>query len=335
MATRIGISGFGAIGRRVLRVALGGKTELQIAAVNDLQDNATMAHLFKYDSTYGTWPGEVGFDDEALLIDGKRIRTFHEPKPERIPWGEAGVGLVLECTGFFRARDAAAGHLAGGAQKVLISAPGTDEDIMVIYGVNHTAFDPQKHDVVSNGSCTTNCLVPILKILDDTFGIEDALVTTVHSYTGEQALLDGPKKDLRRARAAGQSIVPTTTGAAKAVTQVLPHLKGRVTGLALRVPTPSVSITDLTAHVRREVSADEVNAAYEAAAQGAYRPILEVTHDPIVSIDLRRNTHSAIVDAPLTKTAGTLVKVLAWYDNEWGYANRMADVAAYMADCLE
>jgi len=334
LATLVGISGFGAIGRRILRAALEGGSPIRIAAVNDLMDNATMAHLFKYDSTFGTWPGDVGYDEEALLIDGTRIRAFHQRAPEEIPWKEAGVGLVLECTGLFRSREGAAGHLRAGAKKVLISAPGTDEDIMVIYGVNHKDYDPSRHDIVSNGSCTTNCLVPILKIMDDALGVEDALMTTVHSYTGEQALLDAPKKDLRRARTASQSIVPTTTGAAKAVTQVLPHLEGRVTGLALRVPTPSVSITDLTAHVKTEISAGELNAVYESAAKGPYRHILQVTHDPIVSVDLRKNPHSAIVDAPLTKTAGRLVKVLAWYDNEWGYSNRMVDVASYMADAI-
>lgn len=331
MSTRIGISGFGAVGRRVLRILSTEPGDLEVAALNGTQDNRTNAHLFRFDTTYGTFSGDVGFDDEALLIDGKRVQTFREKDPKAIPWKEVGVDIVLECTGKFKTREGAAQHLQGGARKVIISAPGTDEDLTVVYGVNHAAYDPKKHDVISNGSCTTNCLVPLVKVLDDAFGFEKGLFTTVHSYTKDQSLLDGSHKDLRRARAAAENIIPTSSGASKTIARIFPHLTGKVTGLALRVPTPAVSILDLTADLKATPSAEAVNHAFRSAAAGPMGAILQVTDDLVVSSDLKASPYSATLDASLTAAMGHTVKILAWYDNEWGYAQRMVDITRHVA----
>lgn len=332
MATRIGISGFGAIGRRVARVILAGRAGVELVAVNDLPPAASLAHLFKYDTTYGTFEGGVEAEGEdALIIAGQRLRLFHIADPAQIPWKDAGVDVVLECTGHFTDREGAAKHLAAGARKVIISAPGKDADATLVMGVNERDYDPAKHDVISNGSCTTNCLVPVVKVLEDTFGIEALLMSTTHAYTGTEPLLDrAGGKDPRKARAAAQNIIPTTTGAAKAVFEVFPHMKGRVTGLALRVPVHSVSILDVSVQLKGAATAGELNEAFRKAAAGPLMGILDVCDEPLVSSDFRGSAFSAIVDAGLTQTAGALAKVMAWYDNEWGYSNRLAEMAAFV-----
>ena len=321
---KVGINGFGRIGRQVFRILHGRGVE--VALVNDLTDNKTLAHLLKYDSVYHRFPGEVGYDEENLYVDGKAIRATAVKDPREIPWKEAGVGLVVESTGVFTDAEKARAHLEAGAKKVIITAPAKGEDITVVMGVNHEAYDPTRHHILSNASCTTNSLAPVMKVLEEAFGVEKALMTTVHSYTNDQRLLDLPHKDLRRARAAALNIIPTTTGAAKATALVLPSLKGRFDGTALRVPTATGSISDITALLKREVSAEEVNAALKAAAEGPLKGILAYTEDEIVLQDIVMDPHSSIVDGKLTKAIGNLVKVFAWYDNEWGYANRVADL---------
>ncbi|MGC8877196.1 type I glyceraldehyde-3-phosphate dehydrogenase [Thermus sp.] len=321
---KVGINGFGRIGRQVFRILHGRGVE--VALVNDLTDNKTLAHLLKYDSVYGRFPGEVGYDEENLYVDGKAVRATAIKDPKEIPWKEAGVGVVVESTGVFTEAEKARAHLEAGARKVIITAPAKGEDITIVLGVNHEQYDPARHHVLSNASCTTNSLAPVMKVLEEAFGVEKALMTTVHSYTNDQRLLDLPHKDLRRARAAAVNIIPTTTGAAKATALVLPSLKGRFDGMALRVPTPTGSISDITALLKREVSAEEVNAALKAAAEGPLKGILAYTEDEIVLQDIVMDPHSSIVDGKLTKALGNLVKVFAWYDNEWGYANRVADL---------
>jgi glyceraldehyde-3-phosphate dehydrogenase, type I len=289
-------------------------------------DGATMRHLFKYDSVHGVWPGEVEFADGALVVDGKPIKVMSETDPSKLPWKALGVDVVVESTGRFTKRDAAAAHLAAGAKKVVISAPAGDADVTIVLGVNDAMYDKAKHDVISNASCTTNCLAPMVKVLDDEFGVEKGFMNTIHSYTNDQKILDFPHKDLRRARAGALSIIPTTTGAARAVGLVLPHLKGKLDGFSLRVPTPDGSCTDLTVEVKRDVTADEVNAALKRAASGPMKGILEFCEDPIVSHDVVGNPASSIIDAALTMANGRLVKVVSWYDNEWGYTCRLVDL---------
>ena len=321
---KVGINGFGRIGRQVFRILH--ERGVEVALINDLTDNKTLAHLLKYDSTYGRFPGAVGYDEENLYVDGKAIRATAIKDPREIPWKQAGVGVVVESTGVFTDGEKARAHLEAGAKKVIITAPAKNEDITVVLGVNHEQYDPAKHHIISNASCTTNSLAPVMKVLAEAFGVEKALMTTVHSYTNDQRLLDLPHKDLRRARAAALNIIPTTTGAAKATALVLPSLKGRFDGMALRVPTPTGSISDITALLKREVTAEEVNAALKAAAEGPLKGILAYTEDEIVLRDIVMDPHSSIVDGKLTKAIGNLVKVFAWYDNEWGYANRVADL---------
>jgi len=321
---KVGINGFGRIGRQVFRILH--SRGVEVALINDLTDNKTLAHLLKYDSIYGRFPGEVAYDDQYLYVDGKAIRATAVKDPKEIPWAEAGVGVVIESTGVFTDADKAKAHLEGGAKKVIITAPAKGEDLTIVMGVNHEAYDPSQHHIISNASCTTNSLAPVMKVLEEAFGVEKALMTTVHSYTNDQRVLDLPHKDLRRARAAAINIIPTTTGAAKATALVLPSLKGRFDGMALRVPTATGSISDITALLKREVTALEVNAALKAAAEGPLKGILAYTEDEIVLQDIVMDPHSSIVDAKLTKALGNMVKVFAWYDNEWGYANRVADL---------
>ncbi len=327
---KIGINGFGRIGRQIFRIAHA--RGLDIALVNDLTDNATLAHLLKYDSSYGRFPGEVGHDDKHIIVDGKKILATAIREPSEIPWGEHGVEIVVESTGFFTKREAAAKHLEGGAKRVLISAPSPDADADVMMGVNELSYDPEKDKVVSNASCTTNSLAAIMKVLHESFGIEQAMMTTIHSYTNDQMLLDGPHKDLRRARNAATNIVPTSTGAAKAVGRVLPALEGIFDGIAVRVPTATGSLSDVTAIMKREVTKKEVNEAIRAAAEGPLKGIVRYTEDPIVSSDIVGDPHSAIWDAGLTKTMGRMLKFFSWYDNEWGYSSRMVDVLELMAE---
>jgi len=320
----VGINGFGRIGRQVFRILH--SRGVEVALINDLTDNKTLAHLLKYDSVYGRFPGEVGYDEQNLYVEGKAVRATAHKDPKEIPWAEVGVGLVVESTGVFTDADKAKAHLEAGAKKVIITAPAKGEDLTIVMGVNHEAYDPERHHIISNASCTTNSLAPVMKVLEEAFGVEKALMTTVHSYTNDQRLLDLPHKDLRRARAAAINIIPTTTGAAKATALVLPSLKGRFDGMALRVPTATGSISDITALLKREVTAEEVNAALKAAAEGPLKGILAYTEDEIVLQDIVMDPHSSIVDAKLTKALGNMVKVFAWYDNEWGYSNRVADL---------
>ena len=321
---KVGINGFGRIGRQVFRILHGRGVE--VALINDLTDNRTLAHLLKYDSIYHRFPGEVGYDDENIYVDGKAIRATAIKDPKELPWGSLGVDVVIESTGVFTDADKAKAHLEAGAKKVIITAPAKGEDITIVMGVNHEQYDPARHHIISNASCTTNSLAPVMKVLEEAFGVEKALMTTVHSYTNDQRVLDLPHKDLRRARAAAINIIPTTTGAAKATALVLPSLKGRFDGSALRVPTATGSISDITALLKREVTAEEVNAALKAAAEGPLKGILAYTEDEIVLQDIVMDPHSSIVDGKLTKALGNLVKVFAWYDNEWGYSNRVADL---------
>jgi glyceraldehyde 3-phosphate dehydrogenase len=327
MSVRVGINGFGRIGRNVFRAAQAAGADIDWVAVNDLTDNETLAHLLRYDSILGPYPGTVELSDDGLVVDGKEVKVFEERDPAALPWGELGVDVVLESTGLFTKRDGAAKHLEAGAKKVIISAPATDEDITVVLGVNFDRYDPDSHDVISNASCTTNCLAPFAKVVNDAVGIEHGLMTTIHAYTADQNLQDGPHKDLRRARAAAINLVPTSTGAAKAVGLVLPELNGRLHGFAVRAPVPTGSLVDLTFVASKETSVDEVNAAFAAAAEGPLQGILQYTEDEIVSSDIVGNPHSSIVDGKLTAIMqGTMVKVVSWYDNEWGYSNRCVDV---------
>ena len=334
MATRIGINGFGRIGRQVTRaIAERYPQKLEVTAVNDLADAETNAHLFKYDTNYGVYPGTVEPRDGSLVIDGKAIRVFSERDPANIPWSEMGVELVVESTGIFTDAAKAAAHLQGGAKRVIISAPAKGEDVTLVLGVNGQEYDPAQHRIVSNASCTTNCFAPMVKVLNDSFGIQRGLMTTVHSYTNDQKILDQVHSDLRRARAAAANIIPTSTGAAKAVGLVLPELNGKLHGMALRVPTTTVSITDFTATLSKAVTVENVNGAFREAAQGSLKGILKYTEEPLVSSDFKGNPHSCIFDALSTIVMeGDMVKVLGWYDNEWGYSCRTADLCAFMVD---
>lgn len=331
MAIRIAINGFGRIGRMFYRAAFI-KSELEIVAVNDITNAATLAHLLKYDSVHGNLPHAVKAEGDQIMVDQKAFKVFAERDPSKLPWAKLGVQVVIESTGLFTARDRAAMHLSAGAKKVIISAPAENADVTLCLGVNQKSYDPARHDIISNASCTTNCLAPIAKVLDESFGIERGLMTTVHGYTQDQMLQDGPHSDLRRARAAALSMVPTSTGAARAIGLVLPALKGKLDGIAVRVPTPNVSLVDLTATLNRDADEKAINAAMKAAADGELKGILQYSDEPLVSIDFNNNPHSSIYDAPLTKVLGQrLVKVFSWYDNEWGYSNRLADVAAFVA----
>ena len=334
MTTRIGINGFGRIGRQVLRAIIQRHPDkLTVAAVNDLTDAKTNAHLLKYDSTYGRYPGKVEAGEDALIVDGKSIRVFAQRDPAKIPWGEVGVDLVIESTGVFTNAARAADHLKGGAKKVIITAPATGEDLTIVLGVNDAHYDPRRHKILSNASCTTNCVAPMVKVLHDSFTVTRALMTTVHSYTNDQRILDQFHSDLRRARSAAINIIPTTTGAARACGIVIPELQGKVHGIALRVPTATVSVTDLVAELERDVTVEEVNAAFKEASQGSLKDILEYSDEPLVSTDFIGDTHSVIFDSLTTIVMGKrMVKVLGWYDNEWGYSCRTADLAAFMAD---
>ncbi len=333
MTTRVGINGFGRIGRNVVRAAVRmGLTDLEFVAVNDITDIKTLAHLFKYDSVHGRYPGAVEAAAEGILVDGKLVKVLSEREPAKLPWKALGVDLVLESTGRFTDREQAAAHLAAGAKKVVISAPAKKEDITIVVGVNHEKYDPAKHHVISNASCTTNCLVPVVKVILDGFGFVSGFMTTVHSYTNDQQILDLPHKDLRRARAAALSIIPTTTGAAKATSLVLPEVKGKIDGVSLRVPTPDVSVVALTCVVEKATTADEVNAAFrKAAAKGPLAGILAVSDEPLVSVDYIGNLASSTVDTLSTNVVnGTLVNVTSWYDNEMGYSARCADLLRYI-----
>jgi len=334
VSVKIGINGFGRIGRNYFRAALAQGADLDIVAVNDLTDNKTLAHLLKYDSITGRLDATVEYDDEHLIVNGKSIRAFAERDPANLPWGELGVDIVIESTGFFTKAADARKHIEAGAKKVLISAPATDEDATFVMGVNEHEYDADKHHIISNASCTTNCLAPLAKVFNDAFGIERGLMTTVHAYTADQNLQDGPHKDLRRARAAAVNIVPTSTGAAKAIGLVLPELVGKLDGFALRVPVPTGSITDLTVTSSRPVTVDEVKAAYKAAADGPMKGILKYTEDEIVSSDIVTDPHSSIFDAGLLRVLGDQVKLSSWYDNEWGYSNRLVDLTEYVAERL-
>ena len=333
MATKIGINGFGRVGRQVFKAINDFHADkLEVVAVNDLTDTKTNAHLLKYDSNYGKYPGTVEATADSIVVDGKKVRVIAEKEPAKIAWKDFGVEIVVESTGRFTEADKAAGHLQGGAKKVIISAPAKGEDITIVLGVNQDKYDPAKHRVISNASCTTNCVAPVVKVLHDSFGVSKGLMTTAHSYTNDQRILDTVHKDLRRARAAALNIIPTTTGAAKAVTQVIPELKGRIHGISLRVPTPTVSIVDFVADLNKDVTVEDVNNAMRAASEKSLKGILEVCDEPLVSMDFKGNPASSIVDALSTIViGGNMVKVLSWYDNEWAYSCRVADLAAFMA----
>jgi glyceraldehyde 3-phosphate dehydrogenase len=330
MSLKVGINGFGRIGRMVFRAGMH-NSKIDFVAINDLTDPATLAHLLKYDSVHGALGAEISSTEKSLIVDGKEIEIFTQRDPANLPWGDIGVETVFECTGLFRDREKAAAHLEGGAKKVIISAPAKGPDITIVMGVNENEYDPRKHHIVSNASCTTNCLAPPCKVLLDNFGIEKGLMTTTHSYTGDQRILDFPHKDLRRARAAALSMIPTTTGAAKAVALVLPQLEGKLNGLAIRVPTPNVSVVDLVAQLNKSVTVDDVNQAMKRAAETHLKGILAFSDAPLVSIDFNGTSVSSTIDGLSTMAIGDMVKVLAWYDNEFGYANRMVDLAVHMA----
>ncbi len=333
MAIKVGINGFGRIGRNIMRAALeNGASDIDFVAVNDITSPETLAHLFKYDSVLGNLTDAVAVDGDGLRVGERHFKVLSERDPGALPWGDLGVDIVVESTGLFTKRDDAAKHLAAGAGTVIISAPAKGPDLTLVLGVNDDQYDPARHRIISNASCTTNCLAPVAKVLHESFGLRRGWMTTVHSYTNDQKLLDLPHKDLRRARAAGVSMIPTTTGAASAVGQVLPELQGRLDGIAMRVPTPNVSVVDLVAEVERKASAEEVNAAFGAAAGGPLAGILELSEEPLVSIDFKGNPHSSIVDASYTKVMeGDFVKVLSWYDNEWGYSSRCVDLVKLIA----
>ena len=330
MATKVGINGFGRIGRNIMRAALG-STDIDFVAVNDLTNAATLAHLLKYDSILGNLKSDISASGDRIAVDGRTFQVLSTKDPAQLPWKDLGVDVVFESTGLFTDRDSASKHLAAGAKKVIITAPAKKPDITLVLGVNSDKYDPKAHHVVSNASCTTNCLAPVAKVLHEKFGIKKGWMTTVHSYTNDQQLLDLPHKDLRRARAAALSIIPTTTGAATAVGEVMPDLKGKLDGISMRVPTPNVSIVDLAAILTRPTSTEDVNAAFKEAANGPLKGILEVVEAPLVSVDFRGNAHSSSVDAPYTKVMdGDFVKVLSWYDNEWGYSSRCVDLLRLM-----
>jgi glyceraldehyde 3-phosphate dehydrogenase len=332
MTVRVGINGFGRIGRQSLKALIERTPDVEVVAVNDLVETSLNALLFKHDSTYGAYSGTVDHTDDALIIDGREVKVLKEKDPAALPWGDLGVDIVLESTGLFTSADKAAAHIAAGAKKVIISAPAKGEDITIVLGVNEGMYDPSAHHIISNASCTTNCLAPAAKVVNDLVGIERGLMNTIHSYTNDQKILDVAHKDPRRARAAGLNIIPTTTGAAKALALVIPELKGRFDGFSLRVPTPTVSVVDFTADVRRETSVEELNAAFRTAAEGPMKGILGVSDDPLVSTDFRGDSRSSIIDGASTMVlGGTMVKVISWYDNEWGYSCRVADLIGYVA----
>jgi glyceraldehyde 3-phosphate dehydrogenase len=334
VTVRVGINGFGRIGRNFFRAVQASGADVEVVAVNDLTDNKTLAHLLKYDSILGRFPAEVGYDEQNIIVGGKSIRALEERDPANLPWKDLGVDVVIESTGFFTKAADARKHIDGGAKKVIISAPATDDDITIVMGANHEKYDPANHHIISNASCTTNCLAPLAKVLNDAFGIEKGLMTTIHAYTQDQNLQDAPHKDLRRARAAALSIIPTSTGAAKAIGLVLPELKGKLDGYALRVPVPTGSATDLTVTLAREVTVAEVQAAYKTAAEGPLKGYLVYTEDQIVSADIVTDPASCIFDATLTKVIGNQVKVVGWYDNEWGYSNRLVDLVGFVGSSL-
>ena len=336
MSLRVAINGFGRIGRLVLRAAKqAGRTDMDFVAINDLTDNKTLAHLLKYDSVHRAYPGTVEASENGIIVDGDEMKVYSERDPAQLPWAELGVDVVIEATGVFRTREGAAKHLEAGAKKVLITAPGKQEDVTIVLGVNEDLYDPETHHVISNASCTTNCLAPVVKVILDSFGIRKGLMTTIHAYTNGQVMLDMPHKDLRRGRAAAMSMIPTTTGAARATAKVIPELEGKIDGMAIRVPTPDVSLVDFTAEIEKETTAEEVNATLKAAADGPLKGILYVSDEPLVSIDYTGNSNSSIVDALSTAVmGGNLLKVLAWYDNEWGYSERVVDLAKYVGDRL-
>ena len=331
MTVRVGINGFGRIGRNFFRAIAARGADIEIVAVNDLGSLKTMAHLLKYDSVLGVLPHTIEAVEGGISVDGKVLKVLTERDPKALPWGALGVDLVIESTGIFTDRDKAAMHLEGGAPLVIVSAPSNGADATIVYGVNHNDFKRGTHTVISNASCTTNCFVPMVKVLDDAFGVENGLMTTIHAYTGDQSLVDGPHSDLRRARGAAINIVPTSTGAARATRLVLESMKGKLDGTSLRVPVPTGSITDFVANLKKPASVEEINAAFKAAAAGPLKGILEYTDAPIVSSDIVTNSHSCIFDSDLTMSMGSLVKVLGWYDNEWGYSNRLVDLALHVA----
>jgi glyceraldehyde 3-phosphate dehydrogenase len=333
MAVKVGINGFGRIGRQSMKAIMERHpNELEVVAINDLTDTATNAHLLKYDSIYGIFSGEVKAEENALVVNGHRVQVVAQRDPAQIPWGDMGVDIVIESTGIFTDAEKAKAHLAGGAKRVIISAPAKGEDITIVLGVNENMYDPAKHKIISNASCTTNCLAPVAKVLNDQFGIVKGLMTTIHSYTNDQKILDQVHKDLRRARAAAINMIPTSTGAAKAAALVIPELKGKFHGISIRVPTASVSIVDLTVDLNKNTTVEEINAAFKEAAAGQMKGILEVTDEPLVSSDFRGNPASSIVDALSTMVmGGNMAKVFSWYDNEWGYSCRVSDLAAYIA----
>ncbi|AIS52788.1 glyceraldehyde-3-phosphate dehydrogenase Gap [Thermoanaerobacter kivui] len=335
MGIKVGINGFGRIGRNVFRAAFKKNVDLEFVAINNLTDAKTLAHLLKYDSTFGKFEGEVSATEDSLIVNGKEIKIFKETDPAKLPWGDLGVDIVIESTGRFTNKEDAVKHIKGGAKKVIITAPAKNEDITIVLGVNENMYDPQNHHVISNASCTTNCLAPLAKVIHDKFRIKRGMMTTVHSYTNDQRILDLPHSDLRRARSAAMSIIPTTTGAAKAIHLVIPDLKGKMNGLAMRVPTPDVSVVDLVAEVEVPVTVEEVNAALKEASETYLKGILGYTEEPLVSMDFKGDDRSSIVDASLTMVIdGTMVKAVSWYDNEWGYSNRVVDLAKYIAERL-
>ena len=334
MTVRVGINGFGRIGRNFFRAVLASGADIEIVGANDLTDNKTLAHLLKYDSILGRLPGEVTFTDDQISVGGRSFKAFAERDPANLPWGDLGADVVVESTGFFTDATKARAHINGGAKKVIISAPAKNEDLTVVMGVNHESYDPALHAIISNASCTTNCLAPMAKAIHDEFTIERGLMTTIHAYTADQNLQDGPHSDLRRARAAALNIVPTSTGAAKAIGLVMPELKGKLDGYALRVPIPTGSATDLTVTLARETTAEELNAVVKAAAEGPMKGYLRYTEDPIVSSDIVTDPASCIFDSGLTKVHGNQAKVVGWYDNEWGYSNRLVDLITYVGKTL-
>lgn len=334
MKARIAINGFGRIGRMVFRKAVLDE-KLDVVAINASYPAETLAHLIKYDTTHGRFEGEVVPEDNAIIVNGKKVQLLSNRNPQELPWKDLNIDIVIEATGKFNSRDKAALHLEAGAKKVILSAPGKNEDVTIVMGVNESALNIEEHDIISNASCTTNCLAPVAKVLDEQFGIENGLMTTIHAYTNDQKNIDNPHKDLRRARACGQSIIPTSTGAAKALSLVLPHLKGKLHGMSLRVPTPNVSLVDLVVDLKSDVTIEQINEAFETASKGSLNGVLDITDEPLVSIDFNSNEHSAIIDGLSTMVIGSnKVKVLAWYDNEWGYSCRVVDLTKYVAQAL-
>jgi glyceraldehyde 3-phosphate dehydrogenase len=334
MAVRVGINGFGRIGRQSLKAIIERTSNVEVVAINDLVDTEMNALLFRYDSTYGRYPGSVEYTDDSLIVDGREIKVFKEKDPAAIKWGDLGIDIVIESTGLFTDADKARAHISGGAKKVIISAPAKGEDVTIVLGVNQEMYDPEKHTIISNASCTTNCLAPVAKVVNDEFGIVRGLMNTIHSYTNDQRVLDVAHKDPRRARSAGQNIIPTTTGAARALALVIPELRGKFDGFSLRVPTPTVSVVDFTAELQKEATAEQLNDAFRAASGDRMQGILGVTDEPLVSMDFKGDSRSSIVDGKSTMVIGDLVKVIAWYDNEWGYSCRIADLTAFIADRL-